>query len=183
MTMYSLNDWLLIYHKIKMVRFLNCSSSSFSKVNMQLIKFFVWKNFADRKQFATATYIQSQWIYQYFIHNIFLWIDNVVSFVAIIRNTIFLVYHACVSRCEQYVFCGEQQQQSIFQFISIYFVIISVVSGYRQEADHPSGVCSISLFLSLFSIGCKGYGRVGLKDASPFFQVILRIYIFSPRKC
>lgn len=56
------------------------------------------------------------------------------------------------------------------------------MSGHRRGEEYPSGVCCIFLFLSMFLVTFKGYGRVGLKESSPFFKVIHRIYFFSTGK-
>lgn len=55
-----------------------------------------------------------------------------------------------------------------------------LISGYRREDENPSAICCIFLLVSIFLVTFKGHGRLGLKQSSPFFKVIHRIYIFSP---
>lgn len=128
MAMYSLNDWLLIYHKIK----------------------------------KTENQLQQQHISKV---NDFI---NILSSIFLFESTmLYLLMPLDVTP-----FC--------WNFMHGYLGANILISGYRREDENPSAICCIYLLLSIFLVTFKGHGRLGLKQSSPFFKVIHRIYIFSP---
>lgn len=187
MAMHSLNDWLLIYHKIQKVsgeqkhllgfdrwfnvdiqnsvfvvlrRKIACSSSTF--------RIWMGSSTSYRPYFCLSQQYCTSWCPSHWHHCAGVWCT--------------CFWEQTVSNLSMICIIGIEHRMSNVKLHVSHSLISVLMSGHRRGEEYPSGVCCIFLTLSMFLVTFKGYGRVGLKESSPFFKVIHRIYFFSTGK-